>query len=182
MINFNEDKISINNCIKHNNIKYSINEFMKNQFIELKCYACKNNKYLYNDIFYLCSCNQYICPLCAISHDKSHIMIEYNNRFKKCVKHDEYYILYCVSCKNNLCFKCEENHCHNHKMISFKSKIPQEKKMKEIKNEIEEIERKIKKYKKEIILLNNFYLTNMNNIIKDLDNYILFYEKIGKSI
>ena len=72
IINFDEDKILINNCInKHSYINYSMNEFMNNQIIgKLKCDSCKNDKYLYNDKFYICSCKQYLCPLCAKSHVK----------------------------------------------------------------------------------------------------------------
>ena len=96
ILNFDEDKIVINNCInKHNNINYSINELMKNQYInELKCDICKNDKYLYNDKFYICSCKKYICSLCAILHGKTHKMIEYNNRFYKCIQHNNNFISY----------------------------------------------------------------------------------------
>ena len=40
----------------------------------------------------------------------------------------------------------------------------------------------MKKYKMEIKKLNNLYLKNMNNIINYIDNYILLYEIINKSI
>ena len=132
IINFDEDKIIINNCInKHNFINYSIAEFMKNQIInELKCNICKNDKYLYNDKFYICSCKQYICPLCAISHGKKHKMIEYNNRFYKCIQDNNKYISYCYNCNMNLCEKCEEIHNNKHKIISYKEKKPNEKKIK----------------------------------------------------
>ena len=51
-----------------------------------------------------------------------------------------------------------------------------------MRNEIEEIERKMKRYKMEIKKLNNLYVKNMNNIINYIDNYILLYKKINKSI
>ena len=183
MINFIEDKISIKNCFNKHINNFSIKEFMKKQYInELKCNICKNDKYLYNDKFNICSCKQFICPLCAISHDKSHNMIEYNDRFYKCIKHNNIFISYCNSCNINLCEKCEENHDNKHKRISYKEKKPNEKKLNEIKKEIKEIEKKIKRYKMEINKLNNLFVKNMNNIINDLDNYILLYENIYNSI
>ena len=44
------------------------------------------------------------------------------------------------------------------------------------------MKRKIKQYKMEIRKLNDLYVKNMNNIIKDIDNYFLLYENINKSI
>ena len=50
-LNINEDYININCINKHKN-KYSINEFIDNQYIdenEIKCYICNNKNYLYNN-------------------------------------------------------------------------------------------------------------------------------------
>ena len=159
-----------------------MNELMKNQIIgELECDICKNDKYLYNDKFFICSCKKYICPLCAKSHEKTHKMIEYKNRFYKCIKHNYNFISYCNTCNMNLCDKCEDNHNSKHKRILYKEKKQSEKKIDEMSKEIKEIERKIKRCKMEIKKLNNLYMINMNNFINDLDNYILLYEKINIS-
>ena len=145
IINFDENKIIINCINKHNIIYYSINKFMKNLIInELKCNICNNDKYLYNDKFYFCSCKQYICPLCVKIHDKNHNIIEYNNRFYKCFNHNNNFIPYCDFCNINLCEKCEEIHNKKHKIVLFKEKIPNEKRINEIKSEIKEIEGKIR--------------------------------------
>ena len=109
-------------------------------------------------------------------------MIEYNNRFYKCIKHNNNFISYYNSCNINLCEKCEENHDNRHKRISYKEKKPNEIKLNEIKKEIKEIEKKIERYKREINKLNNLFEKNMNNIINNLDNYILLYENIYNSI
>ena len=82
----------------------------------------------------------------------------------------------------NLCEKCEEIHNKKHKRTSYKEKRPNERILNEIRNEIKEIQSKIKQYKMEIKKLNELYIKNMNNIINDLDNYILLYEAINKSI
>ena len=129
ILNFEEDKIIINKCINNHNNKYYIgDEFMKEQYInELKCEICNNDKYLYNDNFYLCSCNKYICPL-FISNHNYHNKIKYNERFYKCNIHIKNYIIYCNNCKKNLCEKCEEEHNKKHKKIFYKEKKPNEKK------------------------------------------------------
>ena len=181
IINFDEDKILINNCINKHSIYLSIYDFMQNQCInELKCNICNNDKSLYNEKLYICSCKQYICPLCAISHDETHIMIEYNNRFYKCNSHNNNFISYCNVCNMNLCTKCEGEHNIKHKLILYKEKRPNERKINEIKGEIKGIEEKIMKFKMEIKKLNNLYVNNMNNIINYLNKYILFYENLDK--
>ena len=94
--NFNNNN-NINNCKnKHINecsCEYSqITEFMNEQIIndkEIKCGICNNSKYLYNDNFYICSCQEYICQLCINKHKKSdkHNLIKACDRFSICSKH-----------------------------------------------------------------------------------------------
>ena len=183
IINIDEDKLLINNCInKHNLTNIPINEFIDNQCInEIKCNICKNNNLLYNNKFYICSCKQYICPLCAKSQHKTHNMIEYKNQFDKCIEHNNDFISYCHNCNINLCEKCENQH-YKHKIILFKERKPSIKKLNDIKNEIKNIERKIYQYKFEIIKLNNLFFNNIKIYINDLDKYIIFYENIYESI
>ena len=77
IFNFDEDKISINNCLnKHNIRNISISELMKSQYINnLKCDICHNDNYLYNNKLFFCSCKKSICPLCAKLHDIAHYKI-----------------------------------------------------------------------------------------------------------
>ena len=44
-----------------------------------------------------------ICPQCKLAHDKSHIIINYDDKYYICDKHNSNYILYCKNCKQNLC-------------------------------------------------------------------------------
>ena len=82
-ININEDNININ-CINNHKEEYFINNFIERQNIkenEIKCNICKNKKYLYNDNFYICTCNKYICQLCMNNHiknNKEHNLLYYN--------------------------------------------------------------------------------------------------------
>ena len=136
----NDDKISLKNCVnKHNILDININTFMNSQFKkddDIKCFQCNNNIYLYNQ-FYICSCNKYICQLCALKHGKNHYMIKYNERFYKCSKHNNKFISYCKTCNMNLCEKCEVNHKNKeHNKVLYKEIIPNTNKLIEISNEI----------------------------------------------
>ena len=184
ILNFEEDDIIINKCINNHKIKYHTGDkFMKDQYInELKCNICKNDKSLYNDNFYLCSCNKYICPLCFYNYHKEHIQIKYNDRFYKCNIHNKNYIIYCNNCNKNLCEKCEEKHNKKHKKIFYKEKILKEKKLFEFIKEFEDLKIKANKYKIEMEILNNLNSIKMNKIITYLNEYELLYENIFNSI
>ena len=182
----NDDKISLKNCVnKHNILDININAFMNSQFKkddDIKCFQCNNNIYLYNQ-FYICSCNKYVCQLCASKHDKNHYMIKYNERFYKCSKHNKKFISYCKTCNMNLCEKCEVNHKNKeHNKVLYKEIIPNPNKLIEINNEILEMEEKLKRYKFEINKLNNLYVKNMNNIIEEIDKYLLLYNYLKSSV
>ena len=105
-INKNKYNISLNNCINNHEFKdLSINQFIKyqNKIIKIKCDICKNNKNLYDNNFYICSCGKNLCKLCLEKHNiKDHNIIEYNRRYDTCIKHGKEYIIYCKDCKLNL--------------------------------------------------------------------------------
>ena len=87
-INFNNYKISLSNCInKHffpNLIINEFNDFQKINEKEIICKNCGNNKLeAYNNNFFICcNCNINLCPLCINSHDKNHIIINYEDKKK----------------------------------------------------------------------------------------------------
>ena len=182
-LNINKNNIyniSLNNC--KNNHEYgdlSINEFIKYQNnIKIECDICKNNKNLYNNNFYICSCEKLLCKLCLEKHNiKNHNIIKYNKRFDICNIHEKEYISYCKECKLNLCEKCEVEH-YNHKIILYKIIISNKIKIEEMKKDLNENIKIIKEYKGEINILNEIY----NNIIikykNDLDDYINMINKI----
>ena len=64
---------------------------------EIKCDLCKNNKYLYNNNFYICTCKKYICQLCMINHikNKEHNVLYYDRRYSYCNIHMIEYSSYC---------------------------------------------------------------------------------------
>ena len=147
LFNLIDDKISLENCVNNHQYKdLSFNDFEKGQMIaqsKINCSICKNNKNLYNNNFYICSCGIYICKLCISEHNfEGHYMIEYNKRYYNCFRHNKGFISYCINCNANLCEICEEDH-YKHKIFIYKREKPNEFKIKEMKNEIEDNKIKI---------------------------------------
>jgi len=72
-ININDDGVKKNCCSNKHTNTFSIYEFIKSQNIELneiKCDICQNNKYLYDNDFFICTCKKIICQLCMKSYKK----------------------------------------------------------------------------------------------------------------
>ena len=107
-------KINLCDCKNGHRIEnILLNEFEETQKIDLLNIICdickKNNKSIsYNNIFYKClTCDENICPLCKSEHDKAHRIINYDDKYYICRKHNENYILYCEDCKVNICMLCD---------------------------------------------------------------------------
>ena len=169
-------KINLYECYKKHKINnLLLNEFEKTQYIDLSkimCNICKkNNKYAsYNNIFYKClTCHNNICPLCKEQHDKSHIIINYDDKYYICDKHNENYILYCEDCKMNLCTLCN-NHI-NHYRILFSDILPNKD---YLNKKIDKLKNYLKEFDKDIDIL--------INILNEVRNKINIYYKINKDI
>jgi len=100
-MNINEYKINLLKCKNgHNKENILLDEFEETQNINLTdiiCNICKNNNksISYDNIFYKClTCNINICPLCKSSHDKNHIIINYDEKYYICNEHNEKYMLF----------------------------------------------------------------------------------------
>ena len=171
-----------------NNILF--NEFEKTQKIDIskiKCEICKekNKNETFNNQFYRCNlCKIDICPMCKLNHDKTHKIIDYDNKNYICEKHNEMYILYCKKCKENICMYCENEH-YNHERICLGEIIPN---MNNIKMNMKKLRVKIDNFKneiKEIINILNKTMENMeyyyniiNEIINNYNNEKINYEII----
>ena len=105
-----------------------LNEFVNKQNIdisEIKCDNCKekNKSNTKNNEMYICNeCNMNLCPLCKSIHDKSHIIINYENKNYICKEHNETFVKYCYDCEIDLCLSCINGH-KNHKIISYEDKL-----------------------------------------------------------
>ena len=164
-----------NNDHKIENIK--LNEFEKTQLIDeskIICDICKiNNKsQTYNNQFNFClECEKNICPLCKSSHDKSHSVIDYEQKNAICHSRLEPFDSCCEKCKKDLCLGCEKEH-EDHTIKSYGSMIPD---IKQLKNKLDELKNIIAEYK---ILINDIILklnevTNNFEIIYTINNNIV---------
>ena len=101
---------------KHKINNLLLNEFEKTQIIDLSkiiCNICKveTKDNTYNNLFYRClECGINICPLCKSKHEKSHKIINYDEKDYICIEHNERYKYYCPQCKVNICQNCESKH------------------------------------------------------------------------
>ena len=135
LISIKDYKINLYNCKNQHSINDILfNEFENIQKIDLSKIICnncwvKNKGNSYNNEFFIClSCMKNICPLCKLKHDKSHQIINYEQRKFICDKHDDIYIKFCQECLKNLCMQCENEHTNHNitylgDMIHNKSKI-----------------------------------------------------------
>ena len=90
------------------------------------CQNCKNtnkNDTCNNQFFRCLSCKLNLCPLCKNSHDKTHHIIDYNQKNFICDLHYENYISYCKECQQDICLLCENDHL-NHNIISYGRIMP----------------------------------------------------------
>ena len=84
-------KIGIYDCKNGHKVPYiSINDFEQTQIIDeskIKCQRCKegNKNTSYNNTFFIClNCKQNLCQLCRATHDKTHNIIDYEEKFFTC--------------------------------------------------------------------------------------------------
>ena len=176
-MNVKDYKINLSECKNGHKIEnILLNEFEKTQIIGLNkiiCNICRTNKKstTYNNLFYKClTCNYDICPLCKFNHDKKHQIINYDDKFCMCEKHNNNYISFCQNCKKNICTLCLDQH-KIHTMINFNHILPNMANLEKKKNEL--------KYK--IYLINNeakMLKAVLNEVIDKLNKYYKIYEDI----
>ena len=178
-IDINNYKFEIYGCKNdHKKDNILINDFEKTQKINESKIICENcnqvNKSTsYNNIFFICfQCKKNLCQLCRSIHDKSHDIIDYDDKFFICDLHYESYFSYCESCKKDICLTCEEEHS-NHKTISYGGILPKEKRLKEEMNEL---------YNKKEVLKNDIHeiIKKLKNLINSVDKFYEIYEDIIK--
>ena len=165
------------------NIK--LKEFMNSQNIDIsniKCDNClsQNKANTLNNEFFICyECNMNLCPFCRTLHDKTHSIINYDDKNYVCNKHNEKFEKYCKDCKIDLCTSCYKAHKLHDVILNMGNLIDAKdlrKKMNILEKEINEfkknLEENIRKMKKIIENMSIFY--NINN------NLLTFFEKTRK--
>ena len=112
---------------------------------------------------YICNkCNMNLCPLCKSNHDKNHKIINYDDKYYICNKHNKEYNSYCAKCNKDICILCEKDH-EGHNIKPFSKMIPE---ISEAPNAISEINE----------LLLNIFKTKIKMIIDRLNNVMNNYE------
>ena len=168
-IKITDMKITLYECKNNHNIdNILLDEYESTQTIDLNNIICglciKNNKNnTYNNEFYKCNtCNINLCPLCKNIHDKTHIIINYEEKNYICNFHNKQFISYCKKCNKNLCFNCEQNH-NNHDLIIFKNKL----------ENIAEIKMKKDEFRQNL----DIFISNINEIKNKLNKIVENIEK-----
>ena len=162
-----------NNHKESNILLDQYEDTQKIDLCKIICDICNmNNKSItHNKEFFICnSCNKRLCPLCKSIHDKTHIIINYDDINYICKNHSEPFTKYCKTCNKDICIQCENEH-NQHDIFDFsKILIDKDELLKtnrEFKNSIDILKYKI-------------------NIIKELSNRTLnlldLYYKINDTI
>ena len=173
-------KISLYGCKnEHKTVNILFDEFENTQKInesEIKCGNCNNNKSnVYNNEFYKChQCGINICPICKSIHDKTHNIINYDKKNYICEIHNEKYISFCKNCKKNICVECELMH-NNHKLIYFGKIIANKDEIEKRKSELRGIINKIKEDVEDII-------KKLEKVIENMEEYMNINMKIINNI
>ena len=142
-------KIKLYDC-KNGHITENIKltEFDNKQIIDISqinCGICKNmNKSnTFNNEFYICyECKMNLCPLCKSIHDKTHSIINYDNKNYLCYKHNEVFIEYCEDCNIDICLSCSNEH-KNHRIVLYQDKLIDIEKLRNKMNEFNKIINKL---------------------------------------
>ena len=156
-----------------------LRDFAKIQNVDesnIKCEDCKksNKNISYNNIFYRCfQCKKNLCPLCKSSHDQTHNIIEYDEKYFLCNKHYESYTWYCNDCKKDNCLTYEIEH-NGHTLTSFGAIMPNSN---NIKNKANVFYNKIKEFKNNISKI----IAELNDLIYNVDKYIEIFKDIINS-
>ena len=147
-------KIKLFDCKNNHLIEKSLDKFKESQKIDLSKIICdkckiKNKGNTFNNEFYKClNCKMNLCVLCKSIHNKTHNIIDYEQKNYLCIMHHDSFFKYCHRCKNNICMLCIKNHI-NHKIESFENIIPNQddkrNKLDRLRNEINNFNNDIKK-------------------------------------
>ena len=152
-----------------------LHEFEKTQDIDqtkIVCHKCSKSKNEeIENIFFTClNCKLNLCLNCKDTHDKSHLIIDYEKRMFYCDTHFKPYFYYCQDCKKDKCTLCQNDNI-NHKKINYENIKPDKE---SIKKDSKDTKEKI--YKLKSIIQKMIY--KLNTLNKYLDNYFKIYDDI----
>ena len=163
-------KIKFSKCKNRHEIdNILLKEFNYINNKKINCNICNNdNKINSNNTFYKCLlCKKNMCSLCTSNHDKTHKIINHDEIFYICGKHNQAYDSYCEDCQINLCSLCQGEH-QAHQKIDFENIKPSTFELIEYKKYLEDL-------KKNIILFNNNVQIIINSVKKIMENMTIYY-------
>ena len=155
-----------------------LNEFEKTQYIDqikIICDNCKerNKDETTDNKFYTCfACKMNLCPICKDKHEKSHFILDYDEKDYYCKNHSDVYNCFCLECQKDLCTLCENQH-NGHKLITWGSIITQDT-IESCKKDLGNLNENITKLKKDIKNI----ISKLNKLNENLDSYFEIYKNM----
>ena len=173
---------------------HEINNLFLNEYVltpeidqsKIKCGDCKEcdkGKAFNNQFFSCLSCKKNLCPLCNSKHDKSHKIINYDDKNFICDIHNELFNSFCETCQKDICLLCETDH-NGHDIIYYsKIIVNKDKKLNQLKylrkgidilqKDVNDIINHLNKFVEYMNILYNINLNIVNNFDIKKRNYIL---------
>ena len=176
LINIRDYQINLYGCKNgHKKDNILLKEFENGQKVDYSkiiCCLCENNRSnTFKNNFYTCNnCGKNFCPICKTKHDRSHTIINYDDKNYICKKHNDKYMEYCKECKENICFLCKGEHS-KHDIMELGNIIPNKDELLKGMKNMRELINKFKNEKEEI---NNIF----NKITNHLEEYYTIFNKI----
>jgi len=134
-----------------------------------KC-KCSKARAFENKMFICVKCKYNLCIMCAQTHDRTHNLINYDQKNYICENDGENFTSYCTTCKKSICSICEMDH-NNHDILSFGKLIGNRN---EIIKHHEILKNDIDKFKNIIKSITN----KLNKVSENIDTYF----EINKTI
>ena len=185
LIDIKNYKIHLYGCKNDHNIdNILLNNYKETQSIDISkiiCNICnENNKYnTHNNEFYICiTCHKNICPLCKSTHNKNHIIINYDDKNYICMKHNDSFTKYCKTCQEDICIICENEH-ENHDLFELKKILIDRNELVKLSNDLKNI---IDKFKYKINIIKEILdrMINIFEIYYKINNDIINNYNINK--
>jgi len=161
-----------NNHKKNSLLLSEYEDTQKTNLSKILCSQCNENKdkVFKKEIYYCCSCDINLCPLCRSIHNKNHDVIKYEDKNYICKNHNDSYAKYFKECKMNICFLCKDEH-NNHEIFNLENIMMNKK---DFINQLEDFRNTFDKVKIDIEKIKDI----LNNVI----NIIELYYKINNDI
>ena len=176
LISIKNHKICLSECKNgHKFEDIPFKDFEQTQYIDeskIKCDKCKRNKNeVYQNLLYIClTCKINLCPLCKSEHDKSHFIIDYEQKDFICHSHLDNYTFCCSDCKKDICALCEIEH-KGHKIITYGSIISDKDDL--VKN-LNNSKKVIIEFKEHIDAI----ISKLNEVVQNIEDYFNAYSNI----